>query len=389
MKISVCGFSSRVMALAAALGLSLGGLHRAQAAPTPVVVDDGPSLTLLSPTPRASFSGVKPIEISAFYQSSANNGIVGLELYIDGVKAQSKTLDVPESKGIVSFLVDASLLTPGPHKVVVRATAADAEVRSAKGAFVYASDELTRPDVTVPAPDGDTTPDASAPALRLLTPTPGSKVQGTVVIQAAATDAGGKTPYVSIFVDGEFKTLVNYRPFEYEWDTTTLSNGWHTIAATEAFDSDSQAVAHLKPIRVYVNNPGGETSIRHDLMDGVQTAAVKVALPARKTTAPRPLARRPSAEALLAAPTLTVPHSKSAPVQMAKADIHWDELRLNLDPGLSDPFVPELPAVAAPKAAIATETPMAGFKPVTAPTFWPRPCRAASRAAPSRPAPRT
>ena len=148
MKISVCGFSSRVIALAAALGLSLAGLHRAQAAPTPVVADDGPSLTLLSPTPRASFSGVKPIEISAFYQSNANNGIVGLELYIDGVKAQAKPLDVPESKGIVSFLVDASLLTPGPHRVVVRATAADAEVRSAKGAFLYASDELARPDVS-------------------------------------------------------------------------------------------------------------------------------------------------------------------------------------------------------------------------------------------------
>ena len=118
-----------------------------------------------------------------------------------------------------------------------------------------------------------TTPDGATPELRLLTPTPGSKVQGTVVIQAAATDAGGKTPYVSIFVDGEFKTLVNYRPFEYAWDTTTLTNGWHTIAATEAFDSDAQAVAHLKPIRVYVNNPGGETSIRHDLMDGVQTVA--------------------------------------------------------------------------------------------------------------------
>ena len=370
MKISVYGFSSRVIALAAALGLSLAGLHRADAAPTPVVADDGPSLTLLSPTVRASFSGDKPIEISAFYQSSAGNGIVGLELYIDGVKVQSKTLDVPESKGIVSFLVDASLLTPGPHRVVVRATAVDAEVRSAKGAFTYASDESVRPEAPGAAPDEGMAPNSAAPELRLVSPAPDSKVQGTVVIQAAAADAGGKTPYVSIFVDGEFKTLVNYRPFQYEWDTTTLSNGWHTIAATEAFDADGQAVTHLKPIRVYVNNPGGETPIRHDLQDGVQPAAVKVIAP-RKTMAPRPLARRPTGPALLAVPALTAQALKAAPVQMAKADTHWDDLRLNLDPGLSDPFVPNLPAPSAPKATPAT--PLSGFKPVAVKPLSP-PC---------------
>ena len=270
MKISACGFSPKVVALAATLGLTLGGLHRSDAAPSPVVADDGPSITLLSPAPRAAFSGVKPVEISAFYQSNANNGIVNLELYIDGVKAQSKPLDVPEAKGIVSFLVDASLLTVGPHQVVVRATSADAEVRSAKGAFVYETDGVL-PDVPArPAPsDGVPAPSGDTPDLSLIAPVPNSKVQGTVMIRVGAADAAGKTPYVSIFVDGEFKTLVNYRPFEYEWDTTALPNGWHTIAVSEAFDSDSQAVTHLKPIRVYVNNPGGATPIRHDLQDGV------------------------------------------------------------------------------------------------------------------------
>ena len=367
MKIATCGFSTKVIALAAALGLSLAGLHRSEAAPSPMVAEDGPTITLLSPAPHASFSGVKPVEISAFYQSTANNGIVGLDLYIDGVKAQSKMLDVPESKGIVSFLVDASLLTPGPHRVIVRATAADADVCAAKGAFTFATEGAINSDIPALPPAEGFPPSGAAPELRLLTPAPNSKVQGTVVIQVGATDAGGKTPYVSIFVDGEFKTLVNYRPFEYEWDTSALSNGWHTIAITEAFDSDAQAVAHLKPLRVYVNNPGGETSIRHDLQDGVKSMPVPPsslkALPPRKTLAARPQARRPTGVALLATPTVAVHAGKAAPVRMAQGALRWDDLRLNLDQGLSDPFVPELPALppSTPKAAHPA-TPRAGFK---------------------------
>ena len=376
MKISVCGISPNAIALAAVLGLSLSGLHRSDAAPRPLVADDGPTVTLLSPAPHATFSGVKPVEISAFYQSTAGNGIVSLDLYIDGVKAQSKALDAPESKGIVSFLVDASLLTPGPHRFVVNATAADAEVRSTKGAFEFATDGGLAPGLPA-APGNELALPGAAPKLRLLTPSPNSKVQGTVVIQVGATDADGKTPYVSIFVDGDFKTLVNYRPFEYEWDTTALSNGWHTIAVTEAFDTDGQAIAHLKPIRVFVNNPGGLTSIRPDLLDGTPKAVKSItaksvkspalkAIPARKTTATRPLARRPSGEALLAVPTLTARAPRTWSLEMAHGGLRWDGLPLEINQELSDPFVPDLPASHTSRIAAHSATPLSGFKRRTA-----------------------
>lgn len=381
MKHLTCGISPRAVALAATLGLCLTGLHRIDAAPNPTVADDSPTITLLSPAPHASFSGVKPVEVSAFYQSASNNGIVALELYIDGVKAQSKTLDVPEAKGVVSFLVDASLLTPGPHRVVVRATAIDAEVRSAKGAFVYGNDGGLPDGLTRPAPsDGqDFGPSGAAPEMRLITPAPNSKVQGTVIVQVGAADEGGRPPYVSIFIDGEFKTLVNYRPFEYEWDTSALPNGWHTIAITEAFDADVP-VAHLKPIRVYVNNPGGLTSVRTDLQDAPPVAVKPVApksltgttaapkpRTARskvlKTAAPRPLARRPAGQALLAVPRMAAHAPQGGLMQMAKADLLWSDLHLDMSQGLSDPFVPSL---STPKAAARLVTPRSEFKPRTA-----------------------
>ena len=49
-----------------------------------------------------------------------------------------------------------------------------------------------------------------------------------------------------------------------------VSNGYHTI---EAFGyNDSPRVGHAPALRLYVNNPGGETSIRHDLLDGAKSA---------------------------------------------------------------------------------------------------------------------
>ncbi len=256
--------------LAAALGLNLLGPHRAYSAPhlaTPGDSDLG--VTLLSPDPHTPLGGFKPVEISAFYQGTPGNQIVSIELYLDGAKAATKTLDVPETRGVVSFLVDSSQISPGPHKIVVRATAADQEVKSAKSSFLFSSDvaPASSPALTLPATPGSTLDEA--PTLRLINPSTDGKVQGVVTLRVEAHDASGKAPYVSLFVDKTFKTLRNFAPYEFEWDTTAYSNGAHTI---EVYGyNDSPHVGHAKAIQLVVNNPGGETQIRHDLLDGVKS----------------------------------------------------------------------------------------------------------------------
>ncbi len=256
--------------LAAALGLNLLGPHRAYSAPplaTPGDSDLG--VTLLSPDPHTPLSGFKPVEISAFYQGTPGNQIVSVELYLDGAKAATKILDVPETRGVVSFLVDSSQIAPGPHKIVVRATAADQEVKSAKSSFLFSADvaPASSPLLTLPAAPGSTLDEA--PTLRLINPSVDGKVQGTVTLRVEAHDASGKAPYVSLFVDKTFKTLRNFAPYEFEWDTTAYSNGVHTI---EVYGyNDSPHVGHAKAIQIIVNNPGGETQIRHDLLDGVKS----------------------------------------------------------------------------------------------------------------------
>lgn len=261
--------------LATTLGVSLLGPHRAYAAPHPSLTAGANDLgvTILSPDPQVPLSGVKPVEISAFYQGSPANQIVAIELFIDGAKAATKTLDAPETRGVVSFLVDAGQISAGSHQIVIRATAADQEVQSAKSRFTFNGMDGIAPELGTNPSSAALTPPASPalssglpPTLRLFSPSPDGRVQGTVTLRVEASDPSGKAPYVSLFIDKTFKTLRNYAPYEFEWDTTACSNGYHTIEAYGYSDSTTN-IGHAKTLRLYVNNPGGETGIRHDLLD--------------------------------------------------------------------------------------------------------------------------
>jgi hypothetical protein len=264
MKSSVSGFTAAAVALAAGVSLTLNGPHRAYAQPgVPVSQSESDlAVTVLSPTPRTSFSGTKPVEISAFYQGGQSNQIVAIELYVDGANAFTKKLDTPESRGVISFLVDASQLSAGTHRIVIRAVAADAEVVSAKSSFIYIDDKAGETEI---APATNTVSGA-APQMLFVSPAPGEKVQGTVHVELQPVEGSPQSPYVSVFVDGQFKTMRNYAPYTYDWDTSGLSNGIHTIEIY-AYD-DNQKVGPSKSLKVYVNNPGGETGIRTDLHDG-------------------------------------------------------------------------------------------------------------------------
>ena len=365
MKFSIKGLTGAATLLAAALGLNLLGPHRAYSAPG-TLTQPGESdlgVTILSPDPRVPLEGLKPVEISAFYQGSPGNQIVAVELYLDGIKAASKSLDVPETRGVVSFLVDAGQLSAGTHKIVVRATSADQEVKSARSAFIFGLGSggsqplISEQSSGAPALGLPTRPAISsgeAPSLRMINPSDDGKVRGVVTLHLEATDASGKSPYVSLFIDKTFKTLRNYAPYEFEWDTTAYPNGYHTI---EAYGyNDSPNVGHSKTIRLYVNNEGGNTSIRHDLLDGAaKPAAVRAVKPMAAAT-PRKVLGRPAPQRrpVLTATVQTAPRAEASTRailrQMAKAEataLHFGPLNFaspNAAVQLSSPFVAETPA---------------------------------------------
>ena len=410
MKLSIKGLTGAATMLAAALGLNLLGPHRAYAAPSLSVTGESDlGVTILSPDPHVPLAGLKPVEISAFYQGTAGNQIVSVDLILDGAKVASKTLDLPETRGVVSFLVDASQISAGTHKLVVRATAADQEVKSSKSEFTFGEAAVSPlSSGPLPLPMNPNAASGAAPTLHMIAPTEDGKVRGIVALRVEASDPSGKSPYVSLFIDKAFKTLRNFAPYEFEWDTTTLPNGYHTV---EAFGyNDSPNVGHSQALHLYVNNPGGETQIRHDLLDGpklvmpivphfhprlrlaspkpftnlkrltsvlplpglesltLRPAAMKVAVIAPKKGMVRPLPlRRPDhimSDALMAS-VLTAPLDVTHEMmpQMAHGAFTPRLRAPGFAADLTLPFVTELAPPPAPKTA-KTLTPMRNFKPL-------------------------
>jgi hypothetical protein len=325
MKSTARGLTTAALALAGAMSVSVSGPHRAYAAPSPSVsqADSNLAITVLSPMPHTDFNGAKPIEVSAFYQGSDTNAISAIELYIDGSNAFTKHLDAPEPRGVISFLIDTSQLTPGEHAVVVRAVASDAEVVSAKSSFVYIADSPSTPQSILPGlPSGQSD---NAPELSYISPSMDDKVSGVVKVELNASEADGKSPYVSVFIDRTFKTLRNYPPYEYDWDTTAYTNGYHTV---EAYGYDeAQNVGPAQIMRVYVNNPGGDTQVRTDLQDAAP--------------APSPKSTATSGAQTALTSGATAPRSRSKRSPSLIADNHPVLEGLDYtDEGLSNPYIP-------------------------------------------------
>ena len=345
---SLRGLTGAAAVLAAALGLSLVGPHRAYAAPHQLAAAGASDLgvSILSPDPHQPLSGVKPVEISAFYQGSPANQIIAIELFIDGAKAATKTLDAPETRGVVSFLVDAGQISAGTHQIVVRVTGADQEVSSAKSRFTFngmdpgatplAAPSLSGPNL-VPADPGLSS--GLPPTLRLVSPSPDGRVQGVVTLRVEASDPSGKAPYVSLFIDKTFKTLRNYAPYEFEWDTTAYTNGYHTIEAY-GYNDTPNAVGHAKTLRLYVNNPGGETGIRRDLLDAPKAAAPKRVGAVRPVPA-APKKRLAPAQMASLTPHLTSPEAIVRQLAAGAGGLHFGSLDFATE--LSTPFAAPKP----------------------------------------------
>lgn len=210
-------------------------------------------------------------ELSVRYQGKA---IVKLELWVDNVLFAEKSLDIPSERGVASFMLDPAYLSAGKHTITLKAFEADGTVGT------------TRTSVTVEAPVLTNLP------LAIVSPANGTAVSGKVEISLRVNEQLGRA-YVSLFIDRQFKTLRNFPPYTYTWDTTTVENGWHLI---EALGVDEGRNTHkAAPVRVLVNNPGGQT-VRETRLPEAATSSPDILL-------------TPSGSALTLKPAEAVPYS--------------------------------------------------------------------------------
>ncbi len=167
----------------------------------------------------------------------SNAHAVLIELRINGESMGTRSADANASSGETTFSINVLNLHDGDNNVEIRLYD--------KEGHVIGSEK------TVITTDSDT----KGPVF-LSTPKVGEDVKGPCEI-SVGFGRDFKNSYVSFFIDNQFKSMMNFPPFTYTWDTTRETNGWHEVEAWIV--DDTSATYKTRKVRVFVNNPGGHT----------------------------------------------------------------------------------------------------------------------------------
>ena len=186
-----------------------------------------PTTSITSPSGGATVSGTTSITATA----TDNVGVTKVELWIDGALAQTRTT------APYTFSWNTTAVPNGGHTLVSRAYDAAGLVGSSS-------------TVTVTVSNGPG-PDTQAPATAITAPASGATVSGPTSVTATATDNVGVTR-VELWIDGVLASTRTATPYTFSWNTTTVSNGSHTLQS-RAYDAANN-VGQSATITVTVNN---------------------------------------------------------------------------------------------------------------------------------------
>jgi hypothetical protein len=311
-----------------------------------------------APSFAIQFSGIKPARV---------------ELKVNGESLGAKNMEGVATKGVVPFKIDPAKLGDGENVV-------EAYLYDKNGNIIGHEKTI------ISVRRGSTDP------IFVKMPKMGQTVQGSVAIETGF-GMQMQDAYVSFFVDGEFRAMKNFPPFNYVWDTTAETNGWHQIEAW-SFDR-SQTTRKSVAVRVFVNNPGGRTERIEAAPAPIKPEpAPAKAAPVKPTPAPAkatPVTPAPAKAAPVtptpakAAPVTPTPApAKAAPATPAPAPV----------PVLSEPLLqPLVGGLMGLRAPVLVYSEVDGFRVTTpktpvAPKAAPvKPTPAPAKAAPVKPAP--
>lgn len=195
---------------------------------TPAPAPTAPAVTLTAPANGATISGTQTVTANA----SDAVGVSGVQFKVDGNALGAEDTSAPYSTSL-----DTKTLANGSHTVTATA-------RNAANLTAVASATVTVNNVVTP-------PAPTPPTIAITAPANGATVSGTQTITANAGDAVAVNG-VQFKVDGaNFGTEDATAPYTTSLDTTTLTNGTHTIGAVARNNSNLTATAS---VTVNVNN---------------------------------------------------------------------------------------------------------------------------------------
>jgi hypothetical protein len=200
----------------------------------PVPDTTPPSVAITAPANGASVSGTLTISANA----SDNVGVVGVQFLVDGVALGSEVTSAP-----YQMAWNTTTASNAPHSIT--ATARDAAGNRTTATAV---------SVTVANPVPDTTP----PNVAITAPANGASVSGTLTISANASDNVGVVGVQFILDGAPFGAEVTSAPYQRSWNTTTATNGTHSITATARDAAGNRTTATA--VSVTVANPVPDTT---------------------------------------------------------------------------------------------------------------------------------
>lgn len=177
-----------------------------------------PTAQITSPAEGATLSGQVMLAASA----TDDVGVSSVSFAVNG--ATVATTDAPPYQA--SW--DTATVPDGNYDVGVRAV-------DAAGNATTATVRVTVANSTAPQPPVDTT----APSVRIVSPTEGAQVSGTVTIATEAQDDVGVAK-VELYVDGALKATSTKLPFSFRLNVKPLAPGWHALSC-KAYDAAGNA----------------------------------------------------------------------------------------------------------------------------------------------------
>jgi hypothetical protein len=331
---------SKVLALAGAAVIATTAFSASYAEDGQIRIIRGST----APSFAIQYSGIKPARV---------------ELKVNGESLGAKNMEGVATKGVVPFKIDPAKLGDGDN--VVEAFLYD------KNGNIIGHEKTT---ITVRRGQND--------PIFVKLPKMGQTVQGTVAIETGF-GMEMQDAYVSFFVDSEFRAMKNFPPFNYLWDTTQESNGWHQLEAW-SFDR-SQATRKSVAVRVFVNNPGGRTERIEPAPAKVGPVAAPVK-PAPAKANPAPAKANPAPAKAAPAPAKANPAAAPAPAKASPAPAKAAPLPVAI-PVLSEPLLePLVGGLMGLRAPVLVFTEVGGFR-VTTPKAPAAPKAAAVKAGPA------
>ena len=186
--------------------------------PPPSGDTTAPSVSFKAPTNGQTVAGTLA-NATCEVNATDNTGVSEVDFYLDG-----SSLNVEHSSPW-NCVLDTTTITNGNH--TLKATARDAAGNSASATVVINIQNTGSPP---PPPPGDTT----APSVSFKAPTNGQTVAGTLAnatCEVNATDNTGVSE-VDFYLDGSSLNVEHSSPWNCVLDTTTITNGNHTLKAT-------------------------------------------------------------------------------------------------------------------------------------------------------------